>query len=285
MASTAYNYLAIYDGTPSGAAGVILNDNFSDISDLTIDSIRGLHTSNGTDASHDIDITTGAATDSTNASVLVLSSAITKQIDASWSVGTAAGGLDTGSVTTSTWYAIWLIKRSDTGVVDALFSTSFSSPTMPTNYDYKRYIGAVLTDGSSNIYGYTQTGDTWIWDYYFDDVNDSTPTTTITDLRTSTPPVVAEWIGEVYLQLNGTVTRYVNIWGGDGGSTALTGSRYVIQNLTASGTADIWQSVAPTGVYTNSSGQIRWAASHNDFIAYLAIRTYGYTDPRGRTVN
>ena len=279
MASTAYNYLAIYDGVPSGAAGVILNDNFSDISDLTLDSIQGLHTSNGADASHDIDITTGAATDSTNASVLVLGTAITKQIDASWSVGTAAGGLDTGSVTTSTWYAIWLIKRSDTGVVDALFSTSFSSPTMPTNYDYKRYIGAVLTDGSSNIYGYTQTGNSFWWDAWVNDLSDTTPATAITTLRVSVPPIACEWLGGGYFRATvSNAERLLELIPGDktayGAGFQAVG--YVLNQ-------EVGMHVG-AGFFTNSSGQIKYRSSHNTGYAFWIIRSFGWIDPRGRAV-
>jgi hypothetical protein len=107
-------------------------------------------------ADHDITISAGGAMSSDNAYWLDLSSAITKRIDAAWAVGTNQGGLDgsesvAGTPDASTWYYIWLIARSDTGVVDALFSESSSSPTMPTNYDFKRLIGAVRTDGSANI--------------------------------------------------------------------------------------------------------------------------------------
>ena len=111
------------------------------------------------DTAHDINITAGVCMDSTNGRLIRLSSEITKRADSAWSVGDDAGGMDTGTVTTSTLYAVWIIKRSDTGVVDALFSTSFSSPTMPTNYDYYRCIGWVLTDGSANIIQFLQQGD------------------------------------------------------------------------------------------------------------------------------
>ena len=114
--------------------------------------INGFVLSNDSgDTEHDINITAGVCFDSTNAIIITLSSEITKRIDAAWAVGDDAGGIDTGSVGASTLYAVWIIKRSDTGVVDALFSASFSSPTMPANYDYKRLLGWVLTDGSSNI--------------------------------------------------------------------------------------------------------------------------------------
>ena len=114
--------------------------------------VSGLtYANNGTDGDHDIDVTIGAARDDADSDNLKLTAALTKQIDATWAVGDDAGGLDTGTVANNTWYAIWLIKRSDTGVVDALFSASFSAPTMPTDYDKKRLIGAVRTDGSANI--------------------------------------------------------------------------------------------------------------------------------------
>lgn len=103
--------------------------------------ISGLtYSNNGSDATNDIDIAAGSARDATDATDLFLTSAITKQSDVAWAVGTNAGGLDTGAVGNSDYY-IWLIKRSDTGVVDVLFSLSSTAPTMPTSYDYKRLIG------------------------------------------------------------------------------------------------------------------------------------------------
>lgn len=106
--------------------------------------ISGLVLSNNeSDATNDIDIAAGEARDSTNAEDIILASALTKRLDAAWAVGTAQGGLDTGSIANAT-YHVWLIKRSDTGVVDVLFSLSATAPTMPTNYDYKRRIGSII---------------------------------------------------------------------------------------------------------------------------------------------
>jgi hypothetical protein len=120
--------------------------------------IFGLTLSNNTsDATNDIDIAAGAARDDNNAADLVLSAGITKRLDASWAVGSGNGGLDTGSIANALYY-VWLIKRSDTGVVDVLFSTSASAPTMPTNYDSKRRIGAFYRS-SSAIRAFTQKGD------------------------------------------------------------------------------------------------------------------------------
>jgi hypothetical protein len=154
--------------------------------------VSGLVISRDTDTDHDISISAGEARDATNAHNLILSSALVKQIDAAWAVGTNQGGMDTGSVTTATWYFVWLIKRSDTGVVDALFSTSSTSPTMPTDYDYKRLIGMVKTDGSSNILAFTAYemaggGFKALWSDPPLDVSDATPGTSA-NLRTLSVP-------------------------------------------------------------------------------------------------
>lgn len=104
-------------------------------------SISGLtYANNSGDATNDIDIAAGAARSSDNTENLVLAAAITKQLDAAWAVGTAAGGLDTGSIGNSDYY-IHLIKRVDTGVVDVLFSLSATAPTMPADYTVRRLIG------------------------------------------------------------------------------------------------------------------------------------------------
>lgn len=122
--------------------------------------ISGLTYSRDTDTDHDTAIAAGEARDDTNAVNMILSSVLTKRIDAAWAVGDDQGGLDGsesvgGTPDANTWYYIWLIKRSDTGVVDALYSESATSPTMPANYDYKRLIGKVRTDGSANIINYS----------------------------------------------------------------------------------------------------------------------------------
>ena len=134
--------------------------------------IDGLTLSNnGTDAAHDIDVATGVCTvtDGTNWSIAELSTAITKQIDASWASGTDAGGLDgtesvAGTPDASTWYHVFIILNPTTNAVDALFSESATTPTLPSGYTYYRRIGAVYTDGSANVTAFSQVGDEFIWD-------------------------------------------------------------------------------------------------------------------------
>jgi hypothetical protein len=104
--------------------------------------ITGLtYANNSGDATNDIDIATGAAIDSTGAYVMRLASALTKRLDASWVVGTNQGGILSGSAA-NVDYNIWLIARSDTGVVDVGFETTANAtPTLPTSYDKYRKIG------------------------------------------------------------------------------------------------------------------------------------------------
>lgn len=114
---------------------------------------------NAVDSANDIDIAVGVARADNDGADLLLAGALTKRLDAVWSVGSNQGGLDTGSKAASTWYYLWLIKRLDTGIVDALFSASATAPSLPTSYSAKRRIGAVRTDGAGNIRAFTQHGD------------------------------------------------------------------------------------------------------------------------------
>lgn len=84
--------------------------------------ISGLTLSFDADTDHDVLVAVGEAVDSANASLLKLTTAITKQIDTTWAAGDNAGGMapvvaKTGTFTTST--------TAVTGV-DSLFTTDFA---------------------------------------------------------------------------------------------------------------------------------------------------------------
>lgn len=124
--------------------------------------IYGLTLSNnGADATNDIDIAAGsAASNAASPYLLTLASALTKRLDAAWAVGTNQGGLDTGAIANTT-YHIWLMQRSDTGIVDVCFSASSSAPTtggsIPAAYDRFRRIGSILREGAA-IVAFKQDG-------------------------------------------------------------------------------------------------------------------------------
>ncbi len=166
--------------------------------------ISGLTIANSSpDTDHDVLINPGTTIDVNNKSIMTLSSVLVKRIDSSWGVGHGAGGLDTGTVAADTAYAVWLIRRSDTGVVDALFSTSFTSSgvTLPTNYNELQLIGWVATDSSSNIYAFVQRGSRFELEKAPLVLTDSSITDGIWETATITelpPECVAEFTANIY---------------------------------------------------------------------------------------
>lgn len=103
-----------------------------------------------------VSVAAGECIDSTNIHNMISNSPISLNISTN-----GAGGLDTGSYATDTWYAIYLIGKTTSSTVSAVFSTSFSAPNLsfdPT-YTLYRYIGSVhsLTVGTS-LYEFYQRG-------------------------------------------------------------------------------------------------------------------------------
>lgn len=216
-------------------------------------------------------IAVGAANDTTNATLMVLASAYTKTTSA-WAVGTGNGALDTGTIAPSTWYHVWLIARSDTGVVDVLVSTSVSAPTMPTNYDRKRRIGSMKTNGSSQWTKFTQSYDTFIWqDSVNDGVSVGSGSRTSVTLTVPTGVVV-------------TALARVNISSG-GGPNSFVFTSLFETDIAASGNVDLNQQAAGAldaaniARLTNTSAQIGVRGSAT---LTPGIYTYGWIDPRGK---
>ena len=141
-------------------------------------AIYGLTYESGTDATNDIDIHAGGAMSSNDAYWMTLPSVLGKQSDVAWAVGgthgSPVGGLDTGAVGNNDYY-IWLIARSDTGVVDVLFSLSSTTPILPTNYDVNRLIGWFKRVGGTIVAFHTYEteggGIEFLWDTPTLDVN------------------------------------------------------------------------------------------------------------------
>lgn len=108
-------------------------------------------TVNGSDTDHDIDFSAGRVADSTAASMLILESVMTKQIDSAWTVGNNAGGLFSGTVANSTTYYCFLIQKDSDDSIDCGFDTSSTAANIPSGYTNYRRIAQFSTDGSANI--------------------------------------------------------------------------------------------------------------------------------------
>lgn len=204
---------------------------------------------------------------------MVLSSAYTKTTSA-WGVGTGQGSLDTGAIANSTWYHCYIIQRSDTGVVDILVSLSASSPTMPSNYDRKRRIGSLFTDGSAQWVKFTQVGDEFLWDVPVQDVS-AVVSSAAQSKQVSVPTGVvvnaliqgrANYIG---------ATEHILI---SSLAVADTTPSNAACNAVVSSSAQI--SAFSVNIRTNTSGQVRLRGSTTD--ATITMNTHGWIDRRGR---
>lgn len=220
-------------------------------------------------------VASGQATDSGNADYMLLNSSMSKTTSA-WALGSAAGGLDTGTIANNTWYHVFLIKRPDTGVVDVVFSTSATSPTMPANYTLKRRIGSMKTNGSAQWTGFTQIGNNFILTVPVRDVAAVTGTTTHTLTLASVPSgiaVLANFRGSVYnpSTLGGAVWFH---------PVAVTNASATFNLYTSAydNSAGIG-SVGVFNVFTNTSGQI--IANTNVSAAVIDVAVFGWTDDLG----
>lgn len=173
--------------------------------------------SNGTDANNDIDFSAGNFQFSDGSGIASLS-ALTKRLDATWVAGTNQGGLDTGAKANNTPYYCFAIYNPASGISDALFSASKTSPTMPSGYTKRTYIGALHTNGSANI-----RDGKWLFNpngsYYFEystTISDysGSPTNTLTDEVLTVPPLMIAVLslnfGADFAETAGRVVNFKN---------------------------------------------------------------------------
>jgi len=77
------------------------------------------------------------------------------------------GGLDQGSEAPSTWYYVFAIYDPPNKYA-GLFSTSKTSPVLPSGFTIKRRIGVVRNDSNSDLIPFIQTGKDRRRDYLWD---------------------------------------------------------------------------------------------------------------------
>jgi hypothetical protein len=215
-----------------------------------------------------IDIATGAACSDDDSAMMVLTTAWTKNVIGQWTAGSGLGGLDTGAVNNNLWYHVFLIMRPDTGAVDVLFSLSATAPTMPANYTKKRRIGAIKTDASSHVLGFTQLGDQFLWglDLAYDIYNGGQVAAAPGGLVTATVPL-------------GVKTRaIVNVFN----STGATLNIMSPDSQPVFGSSNVYQATSSQLIIrTNTSSQIRVVASAAEGAGFYA-GTVGWYDNRGK---
>lgn len=209
---------------------------FSEIIGLSVDSIK-----NGTDADHDIDIAAGLKCFDSAGVEIMLGTAMTKKLDASFTEGTNQGGLFSGSIAANTTYHLFMIKKFD-GTVDYGFDTSLTAANRPAGYTYYRRIWSVITNSSLNIIGFNQVKKHCEWKTK---IIDSTSTFTDNNRKTYTLTTP-----------NGIVTKakiHFSVNNGDGGSYGLfkVESLASVDSAVTSLNYDFVTALAGTGVGEN----------------------------------
>ena len=235
---------------------------------------------NGTDVTNDIDITAGeCASDDVLAAnrILLNPAAMTKQLDAVWAAGSAAGGrISSESLVNGTWH-VFAFRRSG-GADDFCFSQSLT-PTLPDGGTKKRRIGSILRAGGT-ILGFIQDGDYFRLKTVVDDIHAVDPGTSAV-LRTLSVPT------GLNLQIFGVVSIVVPISGPSATSVHL--SDPAVPDEAQSGLAGVLPvasasnlATAPFMIRCNTSGQIRSRMAASAANYELDIHTHGWIDTRGR---
>jgi hypothetical protein len=221
-----------------------------------------------------LDIAAGGARPAAGAQLLLLSASMTKRIDQEWAVGTGNGGIDTGSVAINTWYYIFVIRKDSDGTIDALFSSSASSPTMPSGYTQKRRIGCIRTDGSGYIRQFKQYFDKF---WFADEIADVRATAVASgwvEYTLTVPPItgvigiITPWIVD---DLDAQLSFAMH------GVTATTG--HVIAYTTAGSVANL-----PLNAFVQipTSGTSKIYLGTSTTVQNVNVNTNGWIDQLGR---
>lgn len=225
-------------------------------------------------ASTTMSISPGVAADSSNVVAINLQSAIAKTTS-SWTVGNNQGGLDTGVISNTTWYYFYLIRRPDTGVVDVIFSTNPTTPTLPANYTQYRYIGANFTNASAQWTVVTQYGDEFYLSTPVADFNGAGSTTAAL-LTVSVPRGRKMKAFFNVVTIGGGQATYLS----DPANADLAVSVTVAPGFSAGGLAAA-NNGGQASCWTNTSAQIR----HREFNTNtFEIVTIGWLDLRDKEV-
>ena len=243
--------------------------------------LSGMGLSNDTDTDHDILVGVGVVRDAADAVNIELTSAITKQIDASWAAGDDAGGLSSSlTLSADTWYHVHAIIVS--GSADIGFDTSVTAANLVTDHSATAYrrIGSVLTDGSSNIIQFQQFGDEFIFDSKISNLSSGSPGTTRLT-QTVTAPLGIETraiLGIIAVVAGSNNGVRFTITHPDATDSLPDTTNLNNGGENSSNNNGTWAAGTHI-VRTNTSSQV---AYRQDFGATVSINTSGWYDDRGQ---
>ena len=112
--------------------------------------INGYDISNGSTPATDIDIAAGTCRSDDDTANIILTSGLTKILNAAFAEGTNQGCLDTGSVAADSVYDLYAISKDD-GTADVVATLKGSGPSLPSGFTKERFIGRIPTGSGGNI--------------------------------------------------------------------------------------------------------------------------------------
>ncbi len=249
----------------------------ADINDLLYNlrpkgHLFGLTLSNNAgDVVNDIDIAAGEAVDNTNEQLMVLATSLTKRLDAAWAVGNGNGGLFSGAIANTTYY-VYLIKRIDTGVVDAGFSVSSTCADIPAGYTHYRRIG-YITRVAGAITLFVQVGDRFIYKAVVSDRAIAAIPNTTRNLQTlSVPPNTLAILEVIYFAAAGNPLAWIR-------PTTYADAAASSTNRTLTATVSATAALEMQ-VEADASSQISYRGDSTNL--NLGFLTAGYIDTRGK---
>jgi hypothetical protein len=220
-----------------------------------------------------LDIAPGTACSDDGTTMMTLATAFTKNCAATWVVGSGNGGLGSAGLTPNTWYHVFLICRTDTGVVDVFIAPSLT-PSLPTNYNVKRRIGSIRTAGGATILAFLQVGDHFIWVSHIQDWPSGTVFSNTLTAYVLTVPTGVRVIAEIVLQSLYSTAGWSRVQSPDDTNTT-TLPITLGQNV-----ANV-QNGVNVSIQTNTSAQIMVQVDTNGRSS-LQIFTFGWFDNRGK---
>ena len=246
---------------------------------------------NGTDPTNDLDVAVGEAisddTNSADAVLMRLTSALTKRIDATWTVGNNGGLLASGAALANGTYHIFLIMRPDTGVVDLAADSSVTGANLAANtnaaYTKKRRILSVLREAGALV-RFVQDGDHVSRKTAVLDISAANPGTAAVT-RTLSVPVGLRVFAEIavnYRTDGQEAGVYISDLSVDDQAPSTTAAPLLSTGAVSAAATVLISNAGPLIVATNTSAQVRSRASISSAAMTLYVATLGWVDMRGR---
>jgi hypothetical protein len=252
---------------------------------ITPSSFRGYisncQIANGTDTINDIDFSAGVCRDSTNQYTMVMS-AMTKQRDATWVAGSAAGGRSSAANADGTWHC-FAIGKTD-GTTDWFFHTAVDpTAVLPTGYTIFRRVASMPVEGSSFVQ-FTQDGDYFLRKTIKQTIVEGPVASTNAIDRTMAVPTGIRVRGEFMAQVvnTGVGAGILYTLLTDKDATDETPSSTLSDSVGVTGSNSIQSHMFTKFVRTNTSGIIRSRVSFTDGNCTIRIYDRGWFDTRNK---